>query len=324
MNTHQAKQLDLPAILEKLGHKPITIRKGGNEYWYLSPFRTETEPSFIVSRGRILPWVWNDFGDHSGTVVDFALRYLGTSDIKHALEWLSDINIGRSPSSQSKSTTPTLFSSNQQEEPAKPVKIFENELAFIKAGPVRNEVLLNYLHKERCIPLLLVERYLSEVLYRHRSKNKVYFAFGMQNRTGGYEIRAASDEYKFKSALNGRDISLIEGKSQNQTVNLFEGMLDFLSLLAMLNVDQLAGDVIVMHSLSSYKPCAKAIEDRQYSTINTFLDNNEAGRGANQRFIEDFPKQVRPQSEMFAPYEDVNDALKSNFKPSFAKMQRKR
>jgi hypothetical protein len=49
MNTDQAKQLSLPELLAKLGHKPIKETKGGFELWYNSPFRKENDASFHTS-----------------------------------------------------------------------------------------------------------------------------------------------------------------------------------------------------------------------------------------------------------------------------------
>ena len=70
---------------------------------------------------------------------------------------------------------------------------------------------MSYLQEERKIPADLARQYLKEVKYRNIPLNKTFFAFGMENESGGYEIWAASDQYKFKSALIKRDISVIRG-----------------------------------------------------------------------------------------------------------------
>ena len=86
MNSHQAKQIDLPDLLARLGHHPVKVRKGGRELWYTSPFREERTPSFHTSYlgGK---WIWKDFGDTGGTVIDFVMRYEGIS-FKQALAFL--------------------------------------------------------------------------------------------------------------------------------------------------------------------------------------------------------------------------------------------
>ena len=63
MNSHQAKQIDLPNLMSRLGYEPTAIKKGGNEYWYRSPFRSEKDASFHTSYlgGK---WIWKDFGQN--------------------------------------------------------------------------------------------------------------------------------------------------------------------------------------------------------------------------------------------------------------------
>ena len=327
MNSHQAKQIDLPNLLSRLGHEPITIKKNGNEYWYRSPFRSEKEASFHTSYlgGK---WIWKDFGDIGGTVIDFIMRYKGLNSVREALSCLEDIYPANSLKSTSrvkndpvKSKNQTSLFSFQQQSPPQEGKFFsENrELEFLKAHQVKHPAIFSYL-KNRSIPDNLTERYLREVLYRNIKTGKQFFAFGMKNQSGGYEIRAATDDYKFKSALIKRDISYIKGQQENsETVNVFEGMLDFLSLLAMLNVHNLSGDSIIMHSLSSFQSSATAIKSMKFKKVNLFLDNNKAGKEHTEKFQNHFGELVVNQSYLFEPYEDVNDALVANAIPNFYK-----
>lgn len=320
MNSRQAKDLNLPALLSILGHEPVTIRKAGTEYWYLSPFRSEKEPSFIVSEGKVIPWVWNDFGDKGGTVIDFAMRYKNYSSLSDALAWLESISghVKKEKARRKVKSHPTLFSFNQQIGTAKPSKIFSEsasatQLQFRSAGPIRNPTLLRYLMKNRGLPGQLIELYLEEILYLHRPTEKIFFAFGMQNRSGGYEIRSASDDHPFKSALNGRDITIITGNGTSPaSVNLFEGMTDFLSLLAMYSVTALKGDAIILHSVTSFDKAVSFIETNKYTTINTFLDNDRVGRSTTKQFKEAFQEQLKPQNELYSGYKDLNAALMAN------------
>jgi DNA primase len=95
MNSFEAKKLNLPEIMSRLGHEPISIKKGGNEYWYNSPFRAEKDASFHTSYlgGK---WIWNDFGDSGGTVIDFILRHENMTMVSDALKFLDDMygNVG--------------------------------------------------------------------------------------------------------------------------------------------------------------------------------------------------------------------------------------
>lgn len=321
MNSTQAKLLSLPDILSRLGYEPTLIKKGGNEYWYKSPFREEKDASFHTSflGGK---WIWKDFGDRGGTVIDFVMQLKGFSQVGDALQFLEKMYRGR-PFSQpvAKSIEETrqqtdLFSFQQQENSSPEATVLE--LEFIEAHEIRNPLIHSYLTKERAIPRKLADLYLKEIKYRNKKNERDYFAFGMENESGGYEIRAASDSYSFKSALVKRDITVIRGKApEKKAVSVFEGMTDFLSLLAMMNISQLSGDAIVMHSLSSFQRTVDFIKSQDYTTINTFLDNDKSGEEHTEKFKMEFGDRVVPQNSLFAPYADINDALKANQIPSF-------
>ena len=135
---------------------------------------------------------------------------------------------------------------------------------------------------------------------------------GMKNRSDGYEIRAATDDYPFKSALVAKDITIIRGfKPGHSVAHIFEGMTDFLSLLTMMKTDNLAGDSIVMHSLSSFKRTLSFIDLEQYQTIHTYLDNNRSGKDCTQQFIKLFGSKIQDEASLFIPFEDLNDFLHS-------------
>lgn len=315
MNSLQAKQLSLPDIMSRLGFEPTLIKKGGQEYWYASPFRDEKDASFHTSflGGK---WIWNDFGDKGGTVIDFVMRFKGFRQIGEALEFLEQMYRGR-PFNLSAQPPPfpeqqtNLFSFQQQEFFKPPQAVSGGDLEFVEAHEIRSPTISLYLSRERAIPKRLADLYLKEIKYKNRGKE--YFAFGMENMSGGYEIRAASDAYKFKSALVKRDITVVKGLSpEKKTVNVFEGMTDFLSLLAMMRMDRMAGDAVIMHSLSSFQRTAEFLREQGFETVNTFLDNDKPGQECTERFKAEFGERAVSQSGLFAPYSDINDALKAN------------
>lgn len=326
MNSEQAKQISLPDLLKQLGHSPVKTAKAGRELWYTSPFRQEKDASFHTSYlgGK---WIWNDFGDIGGTVIDFVMRYEGFTSVKEALTYLESKFPSPAPLFDSpKSEASNPFSFQQQSGREAASNFSENrKLAFISAEPLTNSLILAYLTHERHLSEPLAKAYLCEVKYRNLDTGKEYFAFGMENQSGGYEIRVASDKYSFKSALKARDITVIAGKNpDDKTVNVFEGMTDFLSFLVMMNAGNLAGDSIIMHSLSSFGRTAQHIRAKGYQTIKTYLDNNTPGQECTQRFCEEFGGLVVPQSEIFAPYTDLNDALRAHSKPTTTRRQNSR
>lgn len=315
MNSEQAKKIDLPELLSRLGYEPVKVTKSGRELWYRSPFRSEKEPSFHTSflGGK---WIWNDFGDAGGNVLDFVMRHQGVQ-FKEALAFLRNLyhgslfehpgragGISRKPSS--------LVSFQQQSDAEETVAEAQRELEFLEAHEIRNPIILDYLEQQRKIPAELAMLYLKEVQYRNKTRNKIFFAFGMENESGGYEIRAASDRYKFKSALIKRDITVIRGRGlERNSVSVFEGMTDFLSLLVLMKTDWLEGDAIIMHSLSSFQRSVEVIHKTGYAHVDTFLDNNAPGQRCTEKLLAEFPSLVTARSQFFAPHTDLNDALKA-------------
>ena len=61
MTIEEIKSVSIVQFLESLGYHHVYILK--ENYWYLSPFRTEVSPSFNVSPKKNL---WNDFGAGEG------------------------------------------------------------------------------------------------------------------------------------------------------------------------------------------------------------------------------------------------------------------
>ena len=231
MNSHQAKQIDFPDLLARLGYHPVKVCKGGRELWYTSPFRKEQTPSFHTSYlgGK---WIWKDFGDEGGNVLDFVMRYEEIS-FKEALAYLRTIYPGNGSQIKGRAGTsiqlpPTRLSFHQQSQVQGLATEGERELEFLEAHEIQNPLIFQYLVCERKIPLELVRQYLWEVKYRNKAKDKDFFSFGMKNESNGYEVRSASDKHIFKSALIKRDVSIIKGReSSSQSVSIFEGMTDF-------------------------------------------------------------------------------------------------
>ena len=70
-SVEEVKNTDMVDYLSSLGFKPSKVTR--NDYWYLSPFREETTPSFKVNRNMNR---WYDFGDgKGGNIIDFGILY---------------------------------------------------------------------------------------------------------------------------------------------------------------------------------------------------------------------------------------------------------
>lgn len=324
MNIYQANNLNFRDLLSKLGYEPVKVLKDGRDIWYLSPFRAEKKPSFHIRKGREYNWVWYDFGhDGTSTILDFIMQYKGT-DKKGALAFLdtlySNYNIQRAVSfSFPPQSSPQANLLNPKDEAFR-------DFELVRTLPIKSEAIFSYL-ESRKIPGRIASKYFRLVQYRHKDRpsQTPYFGFGMQNESGGWEVRSVSDKENeiFKTALIAKDISLIKGRDPSRReINVFEGMTDFVSLLAIFGANELKGDGLILHGLKLYGRAATYIRGQGYQRINTFLDNNTSGKETTERFINDFGHIVSNQSPSFAPYIDLNDALKEGINPIFVPNQR--
>jgi len=317
MNIHQAKRIKITDIMSFLGHSPLKKERGGTELKYLSPFHAEENPSCNVNITR------NAFFDFSmaegGNSLDFAILYLKTNGksarVADALSWLSQIGGGEPLISNYQSLQNSFSFSQHGSFDETTLEEAEKQLVFVKDMKLTSRRILDYLEKERFIPVHLVQKYLRTVQYKNlkkpRIEDKPYFAFGMINQSNGWEIRSASDTHSFKSALIKRDISIIKGTGATQAINVFEGMLDFLSALALQNKTSFECDTIIMHSTSSFSRTCEYLFDQNFNVIKTWLDNDRTGMKFNSKFIEIFGNKIQSMNSIYAPHKDVNKYLQS-------------
>lgn len=322
MNAKQAKFIPIVDIMEKLGFKVLKIERNRTEYKYLSPFRTEVFPSFNVN---LVKNTWYDFGEAAGgNTLDFVVRYLQSKgqscQVTNALEWLNR-TVWNNSFEKIGEERLSISSNNpiETKQEVIPTAEPERDLEFIKSTPLQSRSIINYL-LSRKISLTVASKYLVEVFYRNKKKapQKAFYGFAMKNVSGGYELRSATDnpELIFKSALIVRDITVVKGQEEGRrAVSVFEGQLDFLSLLTLLGVETLRGDAIILNALSSYDKAKTYIEQERYERIDLFLDNDVSGKKASQKFRADFAEIVQDQSLKYAPHKDLNDALVANFNP---------
>ena len=86
MNIDQATRLSIVEFLSWLGHRPVTQK--GRKFWYVSPFRNETKPSFKVNMEINM---WYDFGEGAGGgIISLAKRLYNTNDVSMVLRRLRD------------------------------------------------------------------------------------------------------------------------------------------------------------------------------------------------------------------------------------------
>ncbi len=287
MNSEQAKQIRIEDYLSRIGIKPSKER--GYNLWYKSPFRNETEPSFKVNRNINQ---WHDFGSgEKGNIIDLAMKLYQTNSVSEALRAIEQAV----PNPQ---THQSSFSFRQQE--------ISDEIADVKIKPLNHPALIEMLNK-RNIPTELARQYCKEAHYT--LKGKVYFAVAFSNDKGGFETL----NFYFKGCLPPKEITTFD--RQTTTVHLFEGFMDYLSLLT-LQVGQADVSAVVLNSISNLEKAIPFLS--KHEKINAFLDNDEAGQQALEK-LKKRNLSVVDISKRYAEFKDVNDYLCGKKLPQFQK-----
>ena len=244
MNSNQARQISIEKVLQKLNYLPSkTI---GNDYWYLSPFRTEVTPSFKVNLKLNR---WFDHGEQiGGNIIDFLVHKFGFS-ISEALEYLKPFECDFSFQKQ------ILDYPN----PEKRQNNFIN-----KTIPIQHIALVQYL-ESRQIKNYKEVKQLREIHYTINDKD--YFGIGFQNNSEGWEIRS---KYA-KICLGKKDITVITNESK--TLRIYEGFFDYLSFVQVREILRMEeSDYLILNSVALLLKNVPVLMN--YTSIELYLDND--------------------------------------------------
>lgn len=291
MNIEQAKSVPLSVILDKINQKPAKQNK--HECWYLSPFRTEKTPSLHINLKKN---VWFDFGESiGGDNIDFVCTYLKSVNENHtvpdALRWIRNMT-GHVP------IIANINITDYAEE--------DKKLILRNKKPIEHPALIQYLEK-RGIPLCIGQQYLKELRVYNNDSKKLFFSLGIRNEDAGYELRNPF----FKGCIGTKSITFIRGsKPKPKGINIFEGFMDYLSVITQQNGKRFEDDTIILNSLSCLKKATPYIQNYGYRSAYTWMDNDEAGRKATEVLDEYFKTQNFLEhiamNEMYESHKDVN------------------
>ena len=303
MTTQQAKKIPLSILLEKLGFLPAKSKSDRNDVWFTSPFRPqETEASFHIN---VRKNVWYDFGNGNGGDLIVFVQHLNKCDVAAALAFLDNYF----PKNEQKSIPNSTFQKPETERFAK-----VESLILKSARTITNPHLIAYVTDERRIDINTVKKFLVEVTYTQAETGKNFYALGMLNRSGGYEVR---NKY-FKGSIVQKDISILlpdlsrqTGENSEHKVSIFEGTFDFLSAYKYYGATLMEGEVIVMHTLALKETLFEYLKKRSFSTIYTYFDNDRAGEDMTALLGKNFPTAHEPCSALFLPFKDFNDFWRS-------------
>ncbi|WP_437396181.1 CHC2 zinc finger domain-containing protein [Flagellimonas lutimaris] len=275
LDCEKARNIDIVSTLANLGHFPV--RKTEKEAWFLSPFRSETQASFKVSLKKNY---WIDFGTfEGGSTIDLIMKMENCS-IKEALDQLSG-NMGH-------------FSFHRRPNPTKK-EHRANPIEIIEVKEIEHQALQNYL-SSRKISTKTVRKLCKEVHYTIGDRK--YFAIGLQNRSGGWELR---NRY-WKGSTSPKDVSLTGNRSKKLAIT--EGMFDMLTLLELRPEILNTHDLLVLNTTAFVKRMIFEIGD--YENVELFLDRDKTGLGMTELLLEKCPNS-RDMSSLYGGFKDINE-----------------
>ena len=237
----------------------------GRDNLYFSPFRSESSPSFHISRDG---HKWYDFGlGRGGSVVTLVCSLLGCSGGK-AYDFLASISRTYiQPSAASERAT-------GGNTPSK-IVILGEMLTFGDRSLVRYA-------NTRKIGLATLSAYCREVTFSYEGhpgyRNT---CIGFRNNSGGWVLRAPDVK---KCTCNDISTINIYGELSDSPTSpaglIFEGLFDFLSFIEISGETWPRCDVCILNSVNNVAKARLWI--RSHKEICTLFDNDDAGRRALQ------------------------------------------
>ena len=273
----RARNICIVKTLAKLGHFPTKISE--KEAWFLSPLRSETQASFNVS---LVKNVWYDFGmGKGGSVIDLIMEMKFYS-VKEALDFLE--------------MSPVLPCLTMPKKLSRP----ETKIEVITVEFLKHPALLKYVYTRK-IPVKIAATYCKEVWYRY--KNRDFFAIGLENHLGGWELR---NKY-YKNSSSPKSYSFIDHSSTRLLIT--EGIFDFLSLAVLKKELVVNTDCIILNSLAFLRDLDDLFPT--YSEVIIFLDNDPAGRKATKELLTIYDH-ITDASDLYSNFKDSNEKLMSD------------
>ena len=271
-----AKDIDFVSYLSKRGYNPI--RSSGKHSFYYSPFGREKDPSFVVNKQK------NRFYDYhvgqGGDLITFVML-LDNISFPEAMDSLSNDSF-----SEIKSYTPPK---------PKPGITIHSE------GDITSKRLLDYFTNERCIDETIVKIYCREVEFSFpfgKNPDKRHRAVGFKTAMNSWELRSSWA----KVASPPKSFTFIKGSIYN-SVAIFEGFTDFLSMLTYYKIDKLKTDVYILNGVHQFPLVKPLVKDKK---IFFYGDNDNA----SDKILEDMEgMNVVDMRYVYAYYNDFNQML---------------
>ena len=285
-------QLKTILIKDYLRSKGIYPTKEYSGYgMYKSPYREERTASLKVDYNKNL---WHDFGsEEGGSIIDLVMKMQNCSFIQ-AIDILKNYdNKGISESNENSFCFHRDTTSLKNDKPG---------ITLINVKPLEHPKLLAFLDSRK-VNLSIAKTYCKEVHYQIRGRN--YYAVGFVNDQGGYALR---NPY-FKNCVAPNHITTFDRDAD--TVDLFEGFIDYLSLLTM-QPEQEKNSAVVLNSVNNLEKSLQFLS--KHKQINAFLDNDNAGKRVVEK-LQQLQLPINDYSKSYSQYKDLNDYLRAEKLP---------
>jgi hypothetical protein len=300
------KQVPLPKLLADCGIFPVKNCAEDHYHMYLATYRGEKNPSLSVfKKGRV--WLFKDHttGEY-GTNLDLLVKFNICADWRDAAEYVAQNYLNVSISSNGLNThRPSYVQMPKKSEKATGKPYIIHSVSSVIGTHAESYIL------SRGIPVSIATRYLSFVEYSYGGSAKTLYGIGWPTIKGGWAIRWPKDGLRKglgKYFLEPAGISFWQKYPDHasKTCFVFEGIFDCLSLMAV-NGEEQPGDMLVLNSVEN---ASKAVEIlSRYEIVESYLDNDEAGRSATDRLMSWMGGRIVDRSGIFAPFNDYNDYL---------------
>jgi len=276
----RAKSIDIEYFLGKNGIRPK--RENAGRSYYLSPFRDEISPSFVVYRSENRFYDWGE--GWGGDVIDIAQRMWGCTTSEAINKLLNSDDI------------PQYF-----KEPS----VINREPAIDaieERENITNQALIDYMENVRKIPLSIVNEYCIELSFQfHSSRHVIRNGVAMKNDLGGYAVRSLW----FKGAVPPSGVKTIKTTDTDECY-LFEGFIDFLSYVVMFGEPE--HTTVILNSTVFVHMMLDILQG--LDKVHCLVDNDSAGNKAIDEMLSSNVN-VIDRRDIFADYNDLNAKLQS-------------
>ena len=285
-NLQHIKAIPIADYLHACGIEPA---KRYNGYaLYHAPYRDDPNASLKVDFRQNL---WHDYGtSQGGSIIDLVMRMQGCSAYKAMAHLEEGKATTLAPSSFLREAHTGQRRDEQRPNNTRHILSINEELPLS---------LQSYLREIRKIDLAVASPHLRHI--RYEVGGREYSAIGFANRAGGYELR---DDKTFKGTIAPKDISLIAGEANNAPHCIFEGFMDFLSLLTMKGKE--IAPCLVLNSVSNLSRAIAYLHEKGIDSVQAFFDNDQAGRQALHS-LQSAGINVEDMSRHYSRYKDLNE-----------------